>query len=319
MRVVVTGAGGFIGSHLCEALLDDGHEVVGIEGFIPSYPRQLKLANLRTAGDHPRFRLVRADLRTDPLADALHGADAVVNAAAMIGLQRSWTDIDLFNSCNFLALQRLLAACQTAEVGKLVQISTSSVYGRSAVGDETMATAPVSPYGVTKLAGEHLVSAYVHSFGFPAVVLRYFSVYGPRQRPDMAYHRFIEQLRRGEPITVYDDGRQTRSVTFVSDCVRGTVQAISDAVPGEIYNIGGGEVITLLDAVTCVADALDVEPDIVFAPVRPGDQRDTGADTAKARATFGYRPEVTADQGLRAQVAWQLEHLPEAAAELKLA
>lgn len=309
MRVLVTGAGGFIGSHLCEALLDEGHEVVGLEGFIDSYPRPLKEANLAPLALRSGFTLVQADLRTDPLREHLEGVEVVVNEAAMAGLPRSWTELDLYAGCNLLGLERLVDASREAGVGKFVQVSTSSVYGRKAVGDETRPTRPVSPYGVTKLAAEHLLLAHVRVHDFPATILRYFSIYGPRQRPDMAYRIFTQAMIDGRPITMYGDGRQSRSNTYVSDCVRGTIQAIDGAAIGEIYNIGGGRTITLRKAIDRIAATLGVTPVITHAPVRPGDQRHTAADTAKARETFGYRPEVLPKEGLRRQVAWHLEFL----------
>lgn len=310
MRILVTGAGGFIGSHLCEALLAEGHEVVGLEGFVDSYARPLKEANLVPLVGHPGFTLVEADLRTDPLRGHLEGVSVVVNEAAMAGLPRSWTELNLYAECNLLGLQRLVDACQEEEVEKFVQISTSSVYGRKAVGDEKRPTRPVSPYGVTKLAAEHLLLAHVRAHDFPATILRYFSIYGPRQRPDMAYRIFTQAMIDGRPITMYGDGRQSRSNTYVSDCVRGTIQALAGAEIGEVYNIGGGRTITLKKAITILADALGVEPLIVRAPARPGDQRHTAADTAKAQETFGYEPVVRPKEGLRRQVAWHLDALP---------
>jgi nucleoside-diphosphate-sugar epimerase len=224
----------------------------------------------------------------------------------MPGLARSWTDVELYTTCNLLATQRLVEAALDAAVPKLVHASTSSVYGSDAVGDETTPTQPISPYGVTKLAAEHLILAHVRTGGLPATILRYFSMFGPRQRPDMAYHIFIEALIDGRPITVFGDGEQSRSNTFIADCVRGTIAAIEDAEVGAIYNIAGGEEITLNEAIATIARVLGVEPVIDNKPARPGDQRRTFADTAKARAAFGFEPVVGATEGLEAQVAWQV-------------
>jgi nucleoside-diphosphate-sugar epimerase len=309
VRILVTGAAGFIGSHLCEQLLAEGHEVLGIDSFVDYYPRHVKEANLRAIGDHPHFAFAELDLRTSPLDEALDGVDAVVNEAAMAGLMRSWSDLETYMGCNVLGLERLITAAASAGVTRFVQASTSSVYGREAVGDESQPVSPVSPYGVSKLAAEHLLLAHVEASGFPAIILRYFSVYGPRQRPEMAYHLFIDAMLRGEPITVYGDGLQSRSNTYVADCVRATIDALGKAKVGEIFNVGGGEEITLRRAIELIADAAGTTPSIRYAEARPGDQLRTWASTEKARAEFGYRPTVSAATGLRAQVQWQSELL----------
>lgn len=307
MKVLVTGAAGFIGSHLVEALLDAGYEVVGLDGFVESYPRSYKINNLARALTRPRFTFHEADLRRDDLREALRGVDAVIHEAAMPGLPRSWTEFDSYLTNNVQAVERLLASSRDAGIQRFLHISTSSVYGRMAVGDEEMPTFPVSPYGVTKLAAEHLVRAYMVNFGLPAVILRYFSVYGPRQRPDMAYHIFCEALLDGRPLRVYGDGRQTRSSMYVDDCVRGTVAALTNGRVGEVYNLGGAESISLVDAIDQLAEVLGVEPVIHYQEPRPGDQRDTAADTSKAAAHFGYRPMISPHEGLALQAAWHAD------------
>jgi UDP-glucuronate 4-epimerase len=305
MRIVVTGAAGFIGSHVVEALLSGGHDVVGVDAFVDYYPRAIKEENLRAFGEHPRFSFSELDLRSDPLDAVLEGAEAVVNQAAMAGLMRSWSDLDLYVGCNILGLERLVAACDRAGIRRFVHASTSSVYGAEAVGDESMPTSPVSPYGVTKLAAEHLLRAHLAARGLPVVILRYFSIYGPRQRPDMAYHIFIEALLAGRPITVYGDGLQSRSNTYIDDCVSGTLAALERGEVGETYNIGGGQEITVRDAIDIISDATGVIPDVRHEPARPGDQRRTVADIGKARAMLGYEPAVAPNDGLRRQVRWQ--------------
>jgi nucleoside-diphosphate-sugar epimerase len=305
MRVLVTGSAGFVGSHLAEALVAAGHDVIGLDAFVDYYPRTLKEANIAGLRAEPRFRLIEADLRRDDLAPALDGVDVVIHEAAMAGLPRSWTEFQAYMDCNVLGTQRLLDAARTAGIGRFVHISTSSVYGRDAVGDETAPTRPISPYGVTKLAAENLVLAFVESYGFPATILRYFSIFGPRQRPDMAYHIFIEALLDGQPILVFGDGEQSRTNTFVGDAVTATIAAIEGGAIGEIYNIGGGEPITLNDAIRVIGDAVGVEPEILHGPARIGDQRHTQADTTKARLAFGFRPTVGPAAGLRAQADWQ--------------
>jgi nucleoside-diphosphate-sugar epimerase len=305
MRIVVTGAAGFIGSHLSEQLLAEGHEVLGIDSFVDYYPRATKEANLAALRERTGFQFCEVDLRHGDLDDLLDGAEAVVNEAAMAGLMRSWSDLDLYVGCNVLGLHRLVEAARRAGVSRFVQASTSSVYGRDAVGDETMATRPVSPYGVTKLAAEHLLMAQHAAFAFPVVILRYFSVYGPRQRPDMAYHIFIDKILRGEPITVYGDGTQSRSNTFVTDAVRGTIDALHDATVGEVYNIGGGEELALLDAIELIAAATGRRPIVRHEAARPGDQRRTAASTDKARRAFGFAPTTAPADGMGSQVRWQ--------------
>ena len=306
MRVLVTGAAGFIGSHLCEALLDGGHEVLALDGFVPSYPRADKEANLAALIGRARFSFLEADLRSDPLDRHLDGVDAVINEAAMAGLARSWAEFDLYVGCNLVGLQRLLDAAVRAGVGRFVQASTSSVYGLEAVGDEDRPLRPVSPYGVSKLAAEQLIVAYVAEFDLSAVILRYFSIFGPRQRPDMAYHRFIEAMVDGRPITVHGDGEQTRSNTYVADCVRGTMLALDRAPIGATYNIGGGDVISLNEAIATIAEALETRPRIERAPRARGDQRHTAADIGRASDALGFRPEMPVREGLRRQVEWHL-------------
>ncbi len=305
MRIVVTGAPAFIGSHLSEALVAGGHDVVGIDAFVDYYPRPIKEANVAGLAEAPAFTLHELDLRTDELAPVIAGADAVVHLAAMAGLLRSWTEFRSYMDCNVLGTQRLLEATRAANVERFVHVSTSSVYGRDAVGDEDQPLRPISPYGVTKLAAENLVLAFVDAFGLNATVLRYFSIFGPRQRPDMGYHLFIEALLDGRTITIFGDGEQTRTNTFVSDAVAATVAAITRGERGAIYNVGGGEAISVNEAIAVLADHLGVEPSVVHGPERPGDQRHTAPDTSRARRALGYAPSVGAADGLRRQADWQ--------------
>lgn len=305
MKCLVTGAAGFIGSHLTERLLQAGHTVVGIDAFIPYYPRFLKEANLAVARTQRQFLFHELDLRRDPLEAVLEDVEVIFHLAAMPGLTRSWTDFDLYGSCNVTGTQRLLEiAQQTATLRRFIYASTSSVYGRFSSGDETLTTRPISPYGVTKLAAENLCRAFAEEQGLPLVALRYFSVYGPRQRPDMGYARFIQALLTGEPIVVYGDGQQVRGNTYVADCVEATVSAIQ-AVPGEIYNVGGGEAVTVWDVLNKLEIIVGRRPAVRREPARPGDQRYTCADTSKLFRHLGWRPRIGLDEGLALQVAWQ--------------
>lgn len=304
MRVVVTGAAGFIGSHLSERLLADGHTVVGVDCFTDYYGRPDKEANLAEALATPAFTFVEADLRTDDLAPLVAGADAVVNQAATPGLVLSWDDFERYQSCNLSAVKRLVDVCIAADVDHFVQASTSSVYGSEATGTEDASTLPVSPYGVTKLAAEHLLRAHSETYGLPLTILRYFSIYGPRQRPDMAYRIFCERLLRGEAVTVFGDGAQSRSNTYVSDCVEATVAALDRPADGSIFNVGGGQELALLDAISLMGEVLDVVPEIDFRPARRGDQRRTVADTRRARAALGWSPQVDPREGMAREAEW---------------
>ncbi len=304
-RVLVTGVAGFVGSHLAEALVDRGDEVIGVDCFTDYYPRPIKEANLERLRTMPRFAFHELDLRSDPLDQLLDRVEVVVNEAAFAGLVRSWSDFESYLSCNVQAVARLLDASRRAGIRRFVQASTSSVYGLEAVGDESRPTRPSSPYGVTKLAAENLILAHVDSYGIPAVILRYFSIYGPRQRPDMAYHRFIEALLDGDTITIFGDGLQSRSNTFIDDCVATTIAATERGRVGEIYNVGGAQPITVNEALEVLASALRVTPRIEHGPTRLGDQRHTLADIGKAVAELGYRPQIRPPDGLRRQADWQ--------------
>jgi nucleoside-diphosphate-sugar epimerase len=305
MNCLVTGAAGFIGSHLCEQLLQAGHRVVGLDAFLPYYPRSLKEANLQGARQHPRFRFVECDLRQDNLDDLLAEVEVIFHLAAMPGLAQSWTDFDLYQSCNLTATQRLLEAARRSQsLRRLVYASTSSVYGRFSTGDESLPTRPISPYGVTKLAAEQLCRAYADEYGLPLVVLRYFSVYGPRQRPDMAYARFIHALLTGQPVVVYGDGLQVRGNTYIADCISATLAALA-APLGEIYNVGGGEAVTIREVLACLERLLGCKAHIQYAPPRPGDQRQTLADTRKLQRHLGWTPRTALEEGLARQIAWQ--------------
>jgi len=306
MKCLVTGSAGFIGSHLCERLVRDGHSVVGVDAFIPYYPRPIKEANLASLRTQKAYSHLSLDLRSDPLDAMLDGVDVVFHLAAMPGLAKSWTEFDLYQSCNLTATQRLLEAVARAKsLKRFIYASTSSVYGRFSTGDETMPTRPISPYGVTKLAAENLCRTY-EELGLPMVVLRFFSVYGPRQRPDMGYHRFIEAILNQQPITVFGDGLQMRGNTYIDDCVEATV-AVLRAPLGETYNLGGGETASVWDVLGKLEAILVRKPIIRREPARPGDQRSTFADTSKLQRHLGWQAKVSLDEGLAQQVAWHIQ------------
>ncbi|OUC08062.1 nucleotide sugar epimerase, partial [Litorilinea aerophila] len=217
---LVTGAAGFVGSHLCEQLIARGHRVIGVDAFIPYYPRPLKEHNLAHLQGAPLFSFHELDLRTADLAPLCREADVIFHLAAMAGLLRSWREFDTYMSCNILATQRLLDAARQEGIEHFIHISTSSVYGRFATGDEESPLAPISPYGITKLAAEHLCQAYAENFGLAVTILRLFSVYGPRQRPEMGYNIFIRKIHNDELITNDGDGNDRRSKHLIADCVQ---------------------------------------------------------------------------------------------------
>jgi nucleoside-diphosphate-sugar epimerase len=306
VNCLVTGAAGFIGSFLCERLLSLGHKVDGIDAFIPYYPRSLKETNLKAARSHDAFRFHEVDLRIDSLEPFVQSVDAIFHLAAMAGLAKSWTEFDLYASCNLTGTERLLEAIRQSGVKlkRFVYASTSSVYGRYASGDESLPTRPISPYGVTKLAAENLCRAYMEVRDLPLVVLRYFSVYGPRQRPDMGYHLFIDAMLRDQPVTVFGDGMQMRGNTYIDDCTAATVAAV-DAAVGETFNVGGGEIASVWDILGKLEHIIGRPARAQRAAARPGDQRHTGADAGKLARHLGWQPRVGLDAGLQRQVAWQ--------------
>jgi len=305
MRCLVTGAAGFIASHLCERLLLSGHEVIGLDAFIPYYPRTLKEENLAASKAHPHFTFVEADLRHDNVRELVGGVEAVFHLAAMAGLPKSWTDFSLYESCNLTATNRLLQALSgSRSLKRFIYASTSSVYGRYATGDEGLPTRPISPYGVTKLAAEQLCRAHAEELGLPLTVLRYFSVYGPRQRPDMGYHRFILALLQDQPITVFGDGQQVRGNTFITDCIDATMLTLQ-AMPGETYNIGGGETASVWDILRKLEILTGRRAIVQRERARAGDQRSTCADTTKLTRHLGWMPRIGLDEGLALQIEWQ--------------
>lgn len=307
MKVVVTGAAGFIGSHLVDSLLADGHEVTGIDGFVDYYPRAIKERNLESARASRAFSLVEGLLQDLDLGPVLAGAGQVYHLAAQAGVRASWgREFAGYTDHNVLATQRLLEAALAGGIPRVVYASSSSVYGEAATLPlrEDGACHPLSPYGVTKLAAEHLGNLYEKNHGLPVVSLRYFTVYGPRQRPDMAFHKFLKACRDGQPIHVYGDGRQTRDFTFVRDIVAATRAAGDFGRPGCVYNVGGGDRIALEGALDLVQDVTGRRARIVREEAQKGDMRDTFADTAAARRDLQFRSTVSLREGLQAEWEW---------------
>jgi UDP-glucose 4-epimerase len=307
VKVVVTGAAGFIGSTLSESLLRDGHEVTGVDAFVDFYPREAKERNLAGCRADARFHLVEGALQDLDLRPILDGARAVFHLAAQAGVRSSWgREFSLYVDHNVLATQRLLEAAVQAGTPRVVYASSSSVYGDSAqmpLG-EGAACRPMSPYGVTKLAAEHLGNLYERNHGLPVVSLRYFTVYGPRQRPDMAFHRFLKAARDREPIRVYGDGRQTRDFTYIEDIVRATRAAADSGRPGCVYNVGGGERLSVNQVLELVGEVTGRRPDVIREEAQKGDVRDTSADTSAARQDLGFRSTVSLREGLAREWDW---------------
>ncbi|HEX7078711.1 MAG TPA: NAD-dependent epimerase/dehydratase family protein [Candidatus Eisenbacteria bacterium] len=308
MRALVTGAAGFIGSTLCGALLRDGVETTGVDAFTENYAPSIKRSNLATLEREPGFRFVAADLRSAPIPPLLDGITHVVHLAALPGVRLSWGEAFRdYAEHNVIATQRLLDALRERPVARVVVASSSSIYGTPTrfPTPEDEPPRPLSPYGVTKVATESLLHAYRASYGVPAVGLRYFTVYGPRQRPDMGIHRFFEAAKRGAPVTVYGDGEQTRDFTFVDDVVAATRAAMDRVTEPLVYNVGGGHRVTLNELLETIGRISGRPLTRRREPKAPGDPRDTSADTALARRDLGYAPATDLAEGLRRQWEWQ--------------
>jgi len=300
----VTGVGGFVGSHLADALLARGDDVVGVDCFTPYYDPAAKRANV-PAG----VRLVEADLRDADLGPLVAGAGVVFHQAAQPGVRLSWSSgFADYDSHNVLATQRLLEACLAADVRpRVVYASSSSVYGQAPryPTSEDDLPRPHSPYGVTKLAAEHLCNLYAANWGLPTVSLRYFTVYGPRQRPDMAMHRLCEAALGGTAFPLYGDGSARRDFTFVADVVAANLAAAeADVAPGTVVNVAGGGDTSMADLIALVGDVAGAPVEVERRPRQPGDVDRTGGAIDRARALLGWSPQVSLEDGVAAQVAW---------------
>jgi len=308
MNTLVTGVAGFIGSTLADRLLADGADVVGLDSFTDYYPRAVKERNLGGLLGHRRFRFVESRIQDVDLAALLHDRTHVFHLAAQAGVRKSWgRDFSIYTANNIEATQVLLEAVRgMPSLERLVNSSSSSVYGDTVPMPmrEDALPQPVSPYGVSKLAAEQLCYLYFANFGVPTVSLRYFTVYGPRQRPDMGFHKFLRATLREEPIVVYGDGEQTRDFTFVSDAVNANLLAAARGVPGRVYNIGGGSRVSLNEALGVIERVAGRKPRITVEAAQKGDMRHTYADTSLARADLGFVPTVGLDEGLAAEYHW---------------
>jgi UDP-glucose 4-epimerase len=303
----VTGAAGFIGSHLCERLLTLGHQVVGIDSFTDYYERARKEQNLAGAKASPDFAFEELDLVEAKLQEALRGASVVYHLAGQDGVRpRSGGQFDRYVRNNIIATQRLLEALKETRVDRLVFAGSSSVYGDAEMfpTKESALPRPVSPDGVTKLAAEHMTLLYAKNFGVPAVSVRYFTVFGPRQRPDMAFARFMQALVDRGAIEVFGDGEQTREFTYISDAIEGTLKAAGADVTGQVFNLGGGSRSTINGVLATLEDISGLKAHKQMLPAVAGEPRHTGASINLARERLGWEPRVSLREGLTKQWEW---------------
>ena len=307
MRCLVTGAAGFIGSRLALRLLEEGYTVRGADCFTEYYDRRIKERNIAPLLEYPGFTLLREDVAARP-AELLREVELVFHQAAQAGVRASWGDeFAEYTHHNILATQRLLEAARGAALKRFVYASSSSVYGEavSLPMKEDDLPAPFSPYGVSKLAGEHLCRLYARNFGVPAVALRYFTVYGPGQRPDMAFHRFIRAVLKGEEPVVYGTGEQTRDFTYVGDIVEANIAAARAAgAAGKVYNLGGGARASVKQVLGLLGELAGAAVKVAYRPVPAGDPAHTYADTARARRELGFNPRTVLKEGLAAQIEY---------------
>jgi UDP-glucose 4-epimerase len=309
-KVLVTGCAGFIGSHLCEALLARGDDVVGVDCFTDYYPRARKEANLAALRDRPGFRFVEADLADADLAALFTDRTVIYHLAAQAGVRASWgSEFETYLRNNVRAVQKILEAMKKRGDQKLVFASSSSVYGktRTLPTPEDVILAPNSPYGATKVTGEDLCQLYRENWGLDYCALRYFTVYGPRQRPDMGFHKFLRAILEERPLDVFGDGSQSRDCTYVGDIVEATIQAGDTRTKSQVFNVGGGTRRSLKDILALMEEILGKRAQIRHTDKERGDVPHTHADITKSRDEFGYTPRTPVEEGLRAEALWMKE------------
>jgi UDP-glucose 4-epimerase len=305
--VLITGAAGFIGSHLAEQCLRRGWRVTAIDAFTNYYSEAVKRSNTADASRHPNYTFIEGDLRELDLERYLQEVEIVFHLAAQAGVRASWDEFELYTRLNLDATQRLLYAARGRPLERFVLASSSSIYGdaESLPTREDATPRPVSPYGVTKIATEYLAQVFWRSYNVPTVSLRYFTVYGPRQRPDMAFHRLIASALSNQPFTVFGDGNQTRDFTFVADAVAGTIAAGERGMPGAAYNLGGGARRSMNSVFDTLEGLIGRTVEREYIDWQLGDARDTGADTDLARRDLGFEPSFDFAAGLGMQLSWQ--------------
>ena len=307
MKCLITGVAGFLGSHLAERLLHEGYDLCGVDGFIDNYSRTIKENNLSSLKSHPRFQFVEGDLVTLELERLISGTDYVFHLAAQPGVRSSWgQEFRHYTHNNVLATQKLLEASKSSDLKKLVHASSSSIYGDASdlpMRENTLPQ-PISPYGVSKLAAEHLCHLYWKNFSLPTVSLRFFTVYGPRQRPDMFFNILMRSLLHGESIPLFDDGNQSRDFTFFGDILEGTLAAAFYPGSGEAFNLGGGSRITLPEAIGILEEIAGKKAQLKKRVRQQGDVRHTEADITLARKKLDFNPRVSLTDGLTLQWEW---------------
>jgi len=307
MICTVTGAAGFIGSHLTRRLIREGHTVIGIDSFTDYYPRWIKEENAHSLLKEKKFHLIDEDINTLDLKKTIKESSYIFHLAAQAGVRASWGEsFSIYTQDNIEATQKLLEAAKSLPVKKFIYASSSSVYGYSPElpMSETSPLYPYSPYGVTKLAAENLCFLYYKNFGLPTVSLRFFTVYGPGQRPDMAFHKFLRRIAEGKPIPIYGNGEQTRDFTYIDDIIEANYACIDHARPGEIYNIGGGNRRKLEDLIPLFEEICQKKVRIQWENSKKGDVPHTLADIQKATAGLGYKPQTDLRAGLREEWDW---------------
>lgn len=304
---LVTGVAGFIGSHLAESLVAHGYRVIGVDALLNFYSSTIKQGNLTKLCQESAFQFIQADLREIDLDELLSGVDYIFHLAAQPGVRTSWGDgFSPYVEHNILATQRLLEAAKRNHISRIVYASSSSVYGNTPdlPARENSLLLPLSPYGVTKLAGEHLCRLYSLEHGLPTISLRYFSVYGPRQRPDMAFHKFIRAFLLDEAVTIYGDGEQSRDFTYVDDIVAANIAAMHGGVPGHSYNVGGGVHVTVNEVLALLKTITGKQGRVSYQSRQLGDAAHTLADTTAAREELNFTPTIPLSDGLYQQVKW---------------
>ena len=311
MNILVTGACGFIGTNLSQSLLEDGYFVTGVDAFTDNYNRSIKRKNQIDLDQYEKFSLIECDLLDVDLAPIVEGVDVIFHLAGQPSVHSSWgEDFQVYSNRNIVLTQRLLRAANKAKIARFVNSSSSSIYGRvaSTPTKESDEKLPINPYGVTKLAAENLVTLYGSEFGLSTVSLRYFTVFGPRQRPDMAFNKLIIAGRNKKIFSLHGDGSQVRDFTFVEDVVEANkLAAFTDVSSGSIFNIGGGSPVSMIETIMMLEEIMDLKIQLELTPLGPGNPMTTSADCSAAVTTLGWKPKMDIYNGLKAQVLWHLE------------